>query len=62
MVILDARYDAKKIQKTIISKGWDFVCSLKKDRKISIDEIKWFQVYPSQFNFQLNDGYKPLAN
>lgn len=52
--IMDASYDCKKIQKTIISRKYSFISALKKDRSISIDGVNWVQV---QKYFQ--DGRRP---
>ena len=35
VVLTDSGYDSKKLQSTILRKGWDFVCSLKSSRTVS---------------------------
>lgn len=35
LVLMDSGYDAKKIQSTILKRGWDFICSLKSSRTVS---------------------------
>ena len=44
VVLLDAGYDCKEIQNTILSRGWDFVASIKQTRSMRIEENdKWEQ-------------------
>ena len=47
VVLTDSGYDSKKLQSTILRKGWDFVCSLKSSRTVSAstDTKVWVNIH-----------------
>jgi hypothetical protein len=40
VVLMDSGYDAKALQSVIISRGWDYICSIKSSRTVSIVKSK----------------------
>ncbi len=44
VLLLDSGYDAKEVQKAILSRGWSFIISLKSSRNFSFIEKVWTQV------------------
>ena len=54
VVLLDAGYDNKKIQQTILKRGWDFNMSLKSDRTVSMKLKEWLRI-----DRYFEDGRRP---
>lgn len=54
VVIMDSGYDSKKLKKTIISRKWDFIISLKSDRNIANNDKKWIRI-----STYFEDGRRP---
>ena len=53
---MDSGYDSKKLQSSILNKGWDFICSLKSSRTVSSleESKKWVNVHK-----YISRGHKP---
>jgi hypothetical protein len=54
VVLMDSGYDCKELQNLIISRGWDFISSLKCSRKFSPTPRKWKRV-----DEYFEDGRRP---
>ena len=55
VVVMDSGYDCKKLQRSIIKRKWDFVVTLKSDRRISPENGEWWYQVSTYFG----DGRRP---